>query len=967
MLELSMRTNAVRNDKSVTHQSKCELFIDCGNGIANGGFNATLTDCNMACTWQCRGTLFFWSGVNPPPPPTIIAQIGTWTSLGCYSDNVNGRALPNGINLPGSVTNEACTAAFCGNSIVNGGAPISASTCNMVCNGNSSEFCGGPNALNIYNNTAAAAGPPPPVITPQIGNWTSLGCYTDNVNGRALPNGVGVTGQMTNAACTSACSTADCGNAIVNGGAPATASDCNMVCAGNSSEFCGGPNRLNVYNNTGAVTANGGPGGIGPVLTGLPGTWSYNACWVDNAFGGRILLTSIGGTTSNTIQSCIAGCQSQNFTVAGTEYSDCGNELANGAAIAPQTDCSVGCSGNATEACGGPNRVSVYSSHEPVIALPVPTTQKTGLPGAWSYAGCLQELPNARVFPYKNIWLTNNSAVACMNQCAAFGYPAAGVEYGQECYCGDLSDVSLSTFVPESQCNMACTGDPIHFCGAGNLLTTYTWNGTMNVWHTPAVTGCVIVPLIATVGINNKVTFLEKFGTGPPNTTGAYELDLSLVPNLATAWREMHTKTDVFCSGSLILPDKKGRQINVGGWSLDSTFGVRFYTPDGSSGVNGTNDWEENWQEVGLQVGRWYPTAALLSNGSILVIGGEIGSNGPPEPTLELLPTAHGGNTTVYLDWLQRTDPNNLYPFVIVLPSGGLFVGYYNEARIIDQTTFQTVKVLPNSPSAVNNFLGGRNYPLEGSMMPWPQHAPYTDPLRVMMCGGSTPGPGIALDNCVHIEPDTPGATWTLERMPSQRVLTCMVALPDGTIDPNLNAQGQRFSIMNNTILPRMYHSEATLLPDASILISGSDPLDPRYPEEYRIERYVPPYLARGLAQPKFSIQTNDWSYNGQYQITNVQLSQGTTATMRVSLIAATSSTHGNAMGARTLFPAFSCTGTTCTITAPLNNHVCPPGWFQLFILDGPTPSHSQWVRIGGDPGQLGLWPNAPGFTPPGI
>ena len=39
-----------------------------------------------------------------------------------------------------------------------------------------------------------------------------------------------------------------------------------------------------------------------------------------------------------------------------------------------------------------------------------------------------RELPNARVLPYENIWLTNNSAVACMNQCAAFGYPAAGVE-----------------------------------------------------------------------------------------------------------------------------------------------------------------------------------------------------------------------------------------------------------------------------------------------------------------------------------------------------------------------------------------------------------------------------------------------------------------------------------------------------------------------------------------------------------
>ena len=41
----------------------------------------------------------------------------------------------------------------------------------------------------------------------------------------------------------------------------------------------------------------------------------------DNAFGGRILLTSLGGGASNTVQSCIASCQSQNFTVAGTEYS----------------------------------------------------------------------------------------------------------------------------------------------------------------------------------------------------------------------------------------------------------------------------------------------------------------------------------------------------------------------------------------------------------------------------------------------------------------------------------------------------------------------------------------------------------------------------------------------------------------------------------------------------------------------
>ena len=90
--------------------------------------------------------------------------------------------------------------------------------------------------------------------------------------------------------------------------------------------------------------------------------------------------------------------------------------------------------------------------------------------------------------------------------------------------------------------------------------------------------------------------------TSFPNATGAYELDLSLSSNFSAMWREMHVKTDVFCAGSLILPDKAGRQINVGGWSLESTFGVRLFTPDGRPGVNSTNDWEEDFHVLSLQV-----------------------------------------------------------------------------------------------------------------------------------------------------------------------------------------------------------------------------------------------------------------------------------------------------------------------------------------------------------------------------
>src|SRR5579863_2207886 len=152
--------------------------------------------------------------------------------------------------------------------------------------------------------------------------------------------------------------------------------------------------------------------------------------------------------------------------------------------------------------------------------------------------------------------------------------------------------------------------------------------------------------------------------------------------------------------------------------------------------------------------------------------------------------------------------------------------------------------------------------------------------------------------------------------------MPCMVALPDGTFmimngaqegvagfglasDPNLSALlydptqpiGSRISILGNTTIARMYHSEAVLLPDGRVLVSGSDPQTPGLPEELRIEVYIPPYLSQGFTQPSVTVSNTDWAYGGQYQIT-VELPQGNT--MRVSLVASTSSTHGNVMGGRT-------------------------------------------------------------------
>src|ERR1700761_3907449 len=216
-----------------------------------------------------------------------------------------------------------------------------------------------------------------------------------------------------------------------------------------------------------------------------------------------------------------------------------------------------------------------------------------------------------------------------------------------------------------------------------------------------------------------------------------------------------------------------------------------------------------------------------------------------------------------------------------------------------------------------------------------------------------------------------------------------MVALPDGTYlimngahvgvagfglasDPNLNAVlydpsqpiNKRMSVMANTTIARLYHSEAILMTDGRVLVSGSDPEDGVNPQEYRVEVFIPPYLLDGRTQPSYTITNRDWTWGATYQIT-VNLPQGPISNMRISLIGVEASTHGNTMGQRTFFPYFSCSGNVCTITAPPDAHTCPPGWFKLFVLDGPTPSHAQFVRIGGDPGSLDNWPNLADFSKP--
>ncbi|KAN0133563.1 WSC domain containing protein [Lactarius tabidus] len=103
-------------------------------------------------------------------PPVVYTSTGPWYNIGCFSDSADRqRALPYSAN-DGSTTVESCVSTcqglgyslagvefgmqcFCGSKLENSSQP-SADGCNMACEGNPSEICGGSNRLVVYSESA---------------------------------------------------------------------------------------------------------------------------------------------------------------------------------------------------------------------------------------------------------------------------------------------------------------------------------------------------------------------------------------------------------------------------------------------------------------------------------------------------------------------------------------------------------------------------------------------------------------------------------------------------------------------------------------------------------------------------------------------------------------------------------------------------------------------------------------------
>lgn len=157
---------------------------------------------------------------------------------------------------------------WCGNYLPS--IPADASQCSTKCAGDSTQYCGAGNRLSV---TVDSTWQQTFFARQNYTTWNLMSCYIDGST-RTLPVGLGVIGggaNMTAANCLDACTAKGypyCGMEYAQecwaGMAQPSASlalagdplqqGCNYVCRGNSSEACGGSDRLLLFYNSALVT-----------------------------------------------------------------------------------------------------------------------------------------------------------------------------------------------------------------------------------------------------------------------------------------------------------------------------------------------------------------------------------------------------------------------------------------------------------------------------------------------------------------------------------------------------------------------------------------------------------------------------------------------------------------------------------------------------------------------------------------
>lgn len=481
---------------------------------------------------------FHGTVLTPQLGPLMANGSAIYRHLGCYKDSTSARIEPHAFVYPGTNDNGLCQTAchsggfafagteyryecYCGNFIPNDALLVDDALCALECPGDAGQICGGEGgyASFWYDVTrydpgtrafdgVVGKGVPHTVLS--VGEYIYQGCYTDAATGRTLTQTATNGAEVDVAFCAGFCAgflyfgveygrECFCGNSLAAGSSKVLDGECNMVCGADEFAYCGAGNRLGLYQRNSTVTipatttSTPPPVVISTTPTPAPPTgatnqnYTYLSCWSDTDLGNRTLQ---GKTVQDPAHMSPAFCHTfcAEYAYFGLEYGYecwCGNTVRQGSEQRPEAECRKPCPGvgGAAQWCGDGYRLNLYHNNNTplvvaastttvIVPVPTPTTPPNLIS---TYLGCYPDNPLNRTLRAKTF---RNAAVTiayCEAACVPYG-AYFGVEYTNECFCGDTLLVAKTG---EAGCNMPCAGAPGEICGGANRIGVFVYNGNI--------------------------------------------------------------------------------------------------------------------------------------------------------------------------------------------------------------------------------------------------------------------------------------------------------------------------------------------------------------------------------------------------------------------------------------------------------------------------------------------------------
>jgi hypothetical protein len=187
--------------------------------------------------------------------------------------------------------------------------------------------------------------------------------------------------------------------------------------------------------------------------------------------------------------------------------------------------------------------------------------------------------------------------------------------------------------------------------------------------------------------------------------------------------------------------------------------------------------------------------------------------------------------------------------------------------------------------------------------------------------------------------------------LPNGQVLTVGGSLNDeDAASASLNADlydpvANTMSSAGANAVPRLYHSVALLLPDATVWVAGGNPTRGTY--EPSVEIYSPAYLfnpgGTPATRPAITTAPSVIGYGTTFQVQTADAANIASAV----LVKDGAVTHAFNMDQRLVGLAFAAGSGVLTVTGPPNGNIAPPGYYMLFLINNAgVPSVAKFVQV---------------------